>query len=137
MTKSGRFYIGMVVVFILGLVVYALGKHVYQMSLLGTALQSFSAIPLVGALVGALWQMFRDQVAREHAVAIFEADKLFVVGASSHMANVAFDKHTLFCEEYLKEVNLALDTLIREGPTEKAVSHATIFSTFDGLMLSG
>lgn len=40
------------------------------------------------------------------------------------MANVAFDKHVDFAEAYVCEVQAALATLFREGPTKDALSHA-------------
>jgi hypothetical protein len=41
------------------------------------------------------------------------------VGATSHMATVAFDKHIGFCEEYVEEMYKALHTLIQDGRTEE------------------
>lgn len=40
------------------------------------------------------------------------------------MANVVFDKHVIFCEAYIKEVNATAVTLFREHATKKAVEHA-------------
>ncbi len=39
------------------------------------------------------------------------------------MANVAFDKHVLFSEEYVEEVHKVLRTLFREGPTPQVLEH--------------
>ena len=47
-----------------------------------------------------------------------------MLGATSHMAIVAFDKHVLFSEEYVTEVNNTLRTLFREGPSEEVLKHA-------------
>jgi hypothetical protein len=41
------------------------------------------------------------------------------------MANVAFDKHVAFAEDYMAEVFNTLDTLFREGPTKEALPHAS------------
>jgi len=41
------------------------------------------------------------------------------VGATSHMATIAFDKHIGFCEEYVEEMYKALSTLIERGRTEE------------------
>lgn len=90
----------------------------------GEFIQSLVAIPMVGSLVAALAQVLRDQAAHERNLAMFAAEKLFAVGASSHMANVAFDRHVTFSEEYVQEVNETLVTLSREGPTETALKHA-------------
>lgn len=83
-----------------------------------------AGIPAVGALVAALFSIFKDQVAHERAVLLLEAENAFSMGATSHMANVAFDKHVSFCEEYVEEMFKTLSTLFQEGPTEKAMEHA-------------
>ncbi len=44
--------------------------------------------------------------------------------ASSHMANVAFDKYVQFCESYAESAGKAFDTLLRHGPTEKVLENA-------------
>lgn len=40
------------------------------------------------------------------------------VGATSHMATVAFDKHIGFCEEYVQEMYKAIHTMIEVERTE-------------------
>jgi hypothetical protein len=44
-----------------------------------------------------------------------------LVGATSHMATVAFDKHIGFCEEYVAEMYKALHTLVEDRGTEELV----------------
>lgn len=53
-----------------------------------------------------------------------EARNRFALGATSHMANTAFDKHVEFCEEYAAEMNDTVTILFSEGPTKKALEHA-------------
>src|SRR5690349_16736868 len=53
-----------------------------------------------------------------------EAKNRFTMGATSHMANVAFDKHVQFCEEYTQGVNEALVTLFRQGVHREALAKA-------------
>ena len=91
----------------------------------GEFIQQFAAVPLVGSLVVALVQTLRDQATYERQILIQASEQRFAIGASSHMANVAFDKHVTFCEEYVQEVFATLDTLFREGPTEKVLPHAS------------
>lgn len=86
--------------------------------------RSLATLPAVGAALGALFQLFRDQLAHDRALLLQEAQNSFSVGATSHMANVAFDKYTLFCEEYIQEIYKALLTLFREGPTPEVIRHA-------------
>jgi len=44
------------------------------------------------------------------------------------MAKTAFDKHVEFCEIYMSEVYSTVATLYKEGPTEKALLHASKLS---------
>ncbi|HUU12828.1 MAG TPA: hypothetical protein VM182_03850, partial [Terriglobia bacterium] len=82
----------------------------------GDAVRTLTAVPAIGSLFGALLQIFRDRVAYERSLLLLEAQNSFSIGTTSHMANVAFDKHVLFCEEYVTEMFKALTTLFREGP---------------------
>lgn len=91
----------------------------------GNFIQSIAAIPLVGSLMAALFQILRDQAAYERDLAKQDAQNRFSLGASSHMANVAFDKHVLFSEEYVAEIHEALRTLFREGPTPEVLKHTS------------
>ncbi len=91
----------------------------------GEIIRSLATIPAVGALAGALLQVFRDQAAHEKALLIVETQNRFALGASSHMANIAFDKHVQFCEEYVAEMQKTLVALFREGPTEQALGHSS------------
>lgn len=60
----------------------------------------------------------------ERAVLTQQLEHAFAVGSSSHMANVAFDKHVKFCEDYAKELRSTLATFIEKGPTEQALPHS-------------
>jgi hypothetical protein len=56
---------------------------------------------------------------RTHEIEMEEAKNRFVVGATSHMANVVFDKHVAFCEEYTSQAHSAMEVLFRRGPTDE------------------
>jgi hypothetical protein len=88
-------------------------------------LQAISAVPALGALFAALFQVFRDQAAFERQLLLQQQQQAFSLGAASHMASKAFDKHSEFCEKYMAEVYLTVGTLFREGPTQKALEHAS------------
>lgn len=79
------------------------------------------------ALIGTLYQILRDQSAHERKIELQRRQEIFNLGATSHMANVVFDKHVEFCEKYMSEVHDTVLTLYREGPTEIALSHANNF----------
>lgn len=82
------------------------------------------ATPVVGALIAALYQLLREQAAFEKQKYFDIRKRVFEIGATSHMANTAFDKHIEFCEEYMKEVHDTVTTLFREGPSKEALNHA-------------
>lgn len=63
------------------------------------------AAPGVIALLAVLFQLMRDEAAHEKQVEKQLREFQFSIGSASHMANVAFDKHTEFCERYMSEVH--------------------------------
>jgi len=82
------------------------------------------ATPALLAMIGALFQLTRDHAAHESKLDLQRKQQIFNLGATSHMANVTFDKHVEFCEKYMSEVDCTISTLYREGSTEKALEHA-------------
>lgn len=90
----------------------------------GELIQTLAAVPLFATLTAVAVEILREQARRQHEASLAEADRQFVLGASSHMAATAFDKHVAFCEEYISEVQAALRTLFREGPTREALTHS-------------
>lgn len=76
-----------------------------------------SGAPAIVALIGVVLQIFRDQAHHEKALSIQRDQQNFVLGVTSHMANVAFDRHVEFCELYIKQMQKTLSTLFQEGPT--------------------
>ncbi len=88
-------------------------------------LREISAIPAIGALFAAIFQVFRDQAAYERQLLLLNQQQAFSLGAASRMATLAFEKHAEFCEKYIAEVNLTIYTLMREGPTLLALDHSS------------
>jgi hypothetical protein len=86
-------------------------------------IREWAAIPVIGSLCGALLQISRDRIAHERSLLVLESQNSFSMGATSHMAGVAFDKYSAFCEEYVAEMFEALMTLTREGPRQSALRH--------------
>lgn len=82
------------------------------------------SIPIVISLVGALYQQLRDQALFEKQQHLEMQRRLFEIGATSHMANTAFDKHVHFCESYMKQIHYTLDTLFKFGPSANVIKHA-------------
>ena len=79
-------------------------------------LRGILGIPGVGALFVALYQLFRDQAAHERTLELQEKQQLFNLGVTSHMAQVAFDKHVQFSEQYVKRMQEGLTDLFQKGP---------------------
>lgn len=77
-----------------------------------------------GGVLGAL-VAFGIAVIQQRAQSKRERIKMAADSAGSHMANVAFDKYVLFCEEYAECAAKAFSTLLRYGPTEKILQNAS------------
>jgi hypothetical protein len=84
-----------------------------------------TVLPAVGAIWAALVELLRDRAAHDRAAALQTTQNSLAVGAASHMASVAFEKHAAFCEEYVADIHQALATLFREGPTSEALRHSS------------
>jgi hypothetical protein len=112
-------YLGWTIVFVASLGAVAV-FHYFPVSIVG----DLAGVPAIAALFGALFQLSRDRIAFERSVRMEEAKNRFTVGAMSHMADVAFDKHVSFCEEYTTAVYHAMTTLFRRGPHEEALVEA-------------
>lgn len=78
-------------------------------------LKSVAQVPFVAGLLGALFQLIRDDAAHFRAQQLQQSKDGFVLGVESHMSRVAFDKHVAFCEAYGAEIHRTLDTLYRCG----------------------
>lgn len=89
------------------------------------AFKGISAVPGVGALLMMLFQIWRDQLTYERQKELQRKQMIFNLSVTSHMANVAFDKHVQFCEKYIAQMHKGLIHLFREGPREDALSLAS------------
>lgn len=87
-------------------------------------LRELSSFPAIVALVGVIYQIFKDQSAFERQLLLQQSQNHFMLGASSHMANVAFDKHVAFCEECITEMHQIVSELFTKGPSPIALTHA-------------
>ena len=109
MRHSWRIYLASTIVFILSFgAAWALPTTDILRGIIG--------LPGVAALFAALFQIVRDQSAHERALELLEKQQLFSLGAASHMANVAFDKHVQFAEQYILRMQAGLTDLFRTGP---------------------
>jgi len=88
--------------------------------------KSIISAPAAASLLVILYQIFRDESLHLKNIELQQNQQLFNLGAMSHMANVTFDKHIDFCEDYMLEVHKTVTTLFREGPTEITLKHAHV-----------
>ena len=108
------------------LALICIGSLIWAMTLPTEAIaRQFLALPGIGALIGALYQLVRDEAQHQKKLQIQAVDQEFDLAITSHMANTAFDKHVEFCEEYLAEFHLAMVTLFREAECEEMLNHAS------------
>ena len=88
-------------------------------------LRGIVGLPGVGALFAALYQIMRDQAAHERALELQEKQQLFNLGVASHMANVAFDKHVQFSEQYISRMQQGLTELFQTGPPGESLKFSS------------
>jgi hypothetical protein len=60
-----------------------------------------------------------QRLTERHSEEQADIQNAFSVATTSHMATVAFNKYTDFCEEYAEEISKALYTLIQDGPANR------------------
>ncbi len=112
-----KLYISLAIVFLLSF----LGAWLLPMN---DIFKGIFATPALIAMIGTLFQLARDHAAHENKIDLQRKQQIFNLGATSHMANVTFDKHVEFCEKYMAEVDDTVVTLYREGTTKEALEHA-------------
>ena len=83
-----------------------------------------ASTPGVLALLGVVYQIWRDQRAHERAFERQRQQQDFTLGIASHMATVTFDKHVAFCETYIRAMYEGLAELFRTGPSPQALTVA-------------
>jgi hypothetical protein len=66
---------------------------------------------------------FTKEIERRNALEEKGAENAFVLSATSHRAQVAFDEHVKFCNEYLAKAYEGLGILFRAGPLSGANSN--------------
>jgi len=103
--------------------------------------------PAIGSLLGALFLLLRDdiaferellrdeiaherttlrdEIAYERGLKTKDSENAFSIGALSHMAEVAFNKHVEFCDEYIKKTIDVIDKLLQSGPDQEAMRLAS------------
>ncbi len=90
---------------------------------LGALGRAIAPLPAILSLLGALYQLSRDEAQHTKRLAVQRDQQFFDLGITSHMADVAFDKHVAFCEEYVAELHVTLQTMWREAESKLVIDH--------------
>lgn len=85
------------------------------------SVRTILALPAFAAIVGIIIQLFRDQLAHEHAKELQVQQQDFTIGIASKMSETVFQRQVKFCEKYVEVVNHIVDSLDKEGPTEAVI----------------
>jgi len=76
------------------------------------------AIPGIGALCFTLYQIWRDSEDHRRNIELKNKEQDFILGTATHMADVVYDKHVLFCEEYIERTKKGFQEMLRDGPSK-------------------
>ena len=79
------------------------------------AWQVLVATPSVLALIGVLYQLLRDEATHVKTLAVQRDQQRFALGITSHMADVAFDKHVALCEDFARELFETMQALMNNA----------------------
>lgn len=109
-------------------IVYALSFAATLILPVGSIVKAMLAFPGAAALLPVLYKLWREDVAHERAIQLQELKDASAFATASHMAKLAYDKHALFCEEYLALINEFLLKLWQEGPTVNGLDFAADLS---------
>ncbi len=77
--------------------------------------QIITAIPFAVALLGGVFQLFRDDIQYMRDEKARADEQLLSLTAISHMSETLFDKHVAFAESYVEELNKVLISLMSAG----------------------
>jgi len=88
------------------------------------AVQAIGVVMSSSAIFGGMFTLIRDEMQRYHKQLMQEQNQAFSLGAMSHMANITFDKHVEFCEEYVKEFKEVMHDLSKSGVSKECYEYA-------------
>ncbi len=74
--------------------------------------QDLAATTGVLSLILAMYQLVRDEAAYVKRVGLQHDQQHFDLGITSHMADVAFDRHVALCDEFVRELFITLQCLM-------------------------
>ena len=120
--REWKVYVGCLIVFVLSLVATLILP-------VGLIAKGILAFPGAAALLPIVYKLWREEVAHERAIQLQELKDASAFATASHMAKLAYDKHALFCEDYLEVVNDFLSKLWQIGPAPNVMEFAIKLSS--------
>jgi hypothetical protein len=113
--KFGLYYIGWIVITLFSF--SALELFPID-SLFSKILQSIGISGILVIFIQSIIQFWRDRLIYERELALQNSQHDFTIGIASKMAEIAFEKHFKFCEEYIE---VAYQALLGIGTTDAEV----------------
>lgn len=86
--------------------------------------QNALALPASAAFAIAFWELFKQALQAREAAAQAQEQNAFNLSLTTHMADVAFDRHVSFCEAYAAALVDGLHMLYEKGASEHALGIA-------------
>ncbi|MDH5442223.1 MAG: hypothetical protein OEX08_01305 [Candidatus Nomurabacteria bacterium] len=77
-------------------------------------IKNIATVPGIISIILVLYKSWKDEMLQNK-------QQDFILGTASHMAEVAYNKHVKFCEEYIERIEKARQELFRVGPTKKSI----------------
>jgi hypothetical protein len=122
LTREWKVYVGC-------LIVFGLSFAATLILPVGVIAKGILAFPGAAALLPIIYKLWREEVAHQRAIQLQELKDASAFATASHMAKLAYDKHALFCEEYLEVVNDFLPKLWQTGPVPNVMEFAISLSS--------
>ena len=82
------------------------------------------SIPIAGIMIGGIFNFLRDELIHERQLSLQKEQNYYTLSISSHMANVAFNKHVDFCEKYAAKIRKFLVDIFVEEPSIKIADYS-------------
>ena len=106
--------------YILFIIVFMLSISLAYLMQVNETWRAVFALPAVGALFSVLYKIWREDASHLRDIELQNRQQDFMLATASHMANVVYDKHAIFCEEYMTGVQSGFQELLRDGVSKEA-----------------
>lgn len=76
--------------------------------------KDIAGLTSLGTIILTLYKSWKDEQLQNK-------QQDFILGTASHMAEVAYNKHVIFCEEYIERIEKGRQELFRDGPSRNCL----------------